>query len=40
MCDSDNPDYAVVELRKKSKVKQEVKEKRAEVKNKKKLQKN
>lgn len=40
MCDSDNPDYAVVELRKKNKVKQEVKEKRAEAKNKKKLQKN
>ncbi|MCQ2590959.1 MAG: hypothetical protein MJ179_11090 [Treponema sp.] len=38
MCDSDNPDYAVVELRKKNKIKQEVKEKRAEAKNKKKLQ--
>lgn len=30
MCDSDNPDYAVVELRKKNKIKKNVKEKRAE----------
>ena len=30
MCDFDNPDYAVVELRKKNKIKKNVKEKRAE----------
>ena len=30
MCDFDNPDYAVAELRKKIKIKQNVKEKRAE----------
>ena len=30
MCDFDNPDYAVAELRKKNKMKKNVKEKRAE----------
>lgn len=32
MCDYDNPDYAVAELRKKIKIKQNVKEKRSEAK--------
>lgn len=32
MCDSDDPDYAVVELRKKNKIKQNVKENRASAK--------
>lgn len=37
MCDIDNPDYAVTELRKKIKIKRNVKEKRAEEKYRKKL---
>lgn len=32
MCDIDNPDYAVAELRKKMRIKQKVKEERAEAK--------
>ena len=32
MCDFDNPDYAVAELHKKSKIKQNVKEKRSKAK--------
>lgn len=38
MCNSDKPDYAVEELRKKTKIKQEIKEKRAESKLKRKFE--